>query len=171
MTPMKLLRSGSPLLLLALAFLFMTPVAHAKDLTSRLGMGYTDQFSSDLPSIAAKYYPSNDMALGASLGIDTQQSNSKFGFAVKIMRTIFPEDNMNFYMGAGAGLISQQVSGGSNSSGFELSGFVGAEFFLPGLDSLGVSFETGVGVTSISAGTRFRTIGDSPLRAGMFFYF
>ncbi|MCB0342488.1 MAG: organic solvent tolerance protein, partial [Bdellovibrionales bacterium] len=76
----------------------------------------------------------------------------------------------NFYMGTGAGLISDEDNGNTDT-GFELNGFVGGEFFLPGLDSLGLSFEAGIGVSSVSSAVRFRTFGDHPLRAGMIFYF
>jgi hypothetical protein len=154
--------------------------AYAKDMTSRLGVGYSDSFSvSNLPSIAVKYYPNQDLALSAALGIDTNSTNSttgnsNFGFGVKLYKTIFPEENMNFYMGAGAGLVSiSPTTGGTGAtnSGFELTGFFGAEFFLPGLDSMGFNFQAGVGVTSLSSGVRFRTIGETPLKAGMYFYF
>lgn len=146
--------------------------AEAKDLTNRLGVGYSDQFgvSGGLPSVAVRYFVNTDLALGAALGVDTEKNASKFGFAAKVMRIIFHEDNMNFYMGASAGLISREKAG-HNDSGFDLSGFGGGEFFLPGLDSLGFSFEMGVGVASISSEVRFRTIGDHPFRAGMTFYF
>jgi len=60
---------------------------------------------------------------------------------------------------------------GVNNSGFEMSAYAGGEFFLPGLDSLGITFEAGIGITSLSNGVNFRTIADSPLRAGMIFYF
>jgi len=154
--------------------------SQAKDMTSRLGIGYSDSFSvSTLPSIAVKYYPSQDLALSAALGIDTNSTNSatgnsNFGAGVKLYKTIFPEDNMNFYMGAGAGLVSiSPTAGGSGTtnSGFEMSGFFGAEFFIPGIDSLGINFQAGIGVTSLSTGVRFRTIGEHPLKAGMYFYF
>lgn len=151
--------------------------ASAKDLTNRLGVGYANQFGIDggLPSIAVRYYPNPDLGVSAQLGVDTEENASKFGFLAKVFRIVFQEDNMNFYMGAGAGLISREkaaTGGGSdNDSGFELSGYVGGEFFFSGLDSLGFSFETGVGVTSISSEVRFRTIGDHPTRAGLTFYF
>ncbi len=54
---------------------------------------------------------------------------------------------------------------------FEMSGFFGAEFFIPGIDSLGINFQAGIGITSLSTGVRFRTIGETPLKAGMYFYF
>jgi hypothetical protein len=166
-----------------IAFLLSAPV-FAKDLSQRLGVGYSDQFGvtnaagsgqGSLPSLALRYYPNNELALGAAIGVDTEKDASKFGFMAKVMRIVFHEDNLNFYLGASAGLISQETEnstgGFDNDSGFDLAGFGGAEFFLPGLESLGFSFEAGVGVTSISSEVRFRTIGDHPLRAGMIFYF
>lgn len=151
--------------------LFVLPnFAWSKDLANRLGLGYSDQFSTDLPSLTAKYFPSNELGLSAAMGINTGPGNSKFGLLFKVQRVIFPEDNLNFYMGAGAGLLSTKVDT-KNESGFELMGFAGAEFFLTGMDSLGISFEAGVGITSVSSGVTFRTIGDHPLRAGLIFYF
>jgi hypothetical protein len=152
--------------LLVTVFCFSS-ISWSKDLTSRLGVGFSDNFSESLPSLHVKYYSSLETAFSAALGVDTDKDNSKFGFLAKVYRTIFMEDNLNFYMGAGAGLLSQEISG-SNSSGFELNGYAGVEFFLPGLDSLGLSFEMGVGVSSPSSGTRFRTIGQT---AGVVFYF
>jgi hypothetical protein len=146
------------------------PTAKAKELSNRLGVGYTDQFAESLPSLAVRYYPNASLGLSASLGVDTRKDNSRFGFMARVHRVIFTEANLNFYMGAGAGILSVETAG-KNESGFELSGFFGAEFFLYGLDSLAFMFESGVGVTSISSEVRFRTLGDHPIRAGMAFYF
>ena len=156
----------------ALGFAFLGFEADAKDLASRLGVGYADQFgmSRELPSIALRYYPQADIGVSAQLGIDTQKDNSRFGFLAKVFRVVFMEENMNFYIGGAGGLLSEELSG-RNESGFLLNGFFGAEFFLPGLDSLGFSFEAGVGVTSLGSGVAFRTVGDHPLRAGITFYF
>jgi hypothetical protein len=146
--------------------------AQAKDLTHRLGVGYANQFglNEDLPSLALRYYPNQEYGLMAALGVDTTKDNARFGFQAKIMKTVFREDNLNFYTGAGAGIISRQENA-KTDSGFDLSGFVGTEFFFGGLENLGFNMEAGVGVTSVSSEVRFRTIGDHPLRAGIFFYF
>src|SRR5262245_24203287 len=111
-------------MVLILLGLVLCGPAMAKDLTSRLGVGYSDQFGiqGSLPSLAIRYYPSPDLALGAALGVDTLKDQSKFGFMAKVMRIIFQEDNMNFYLGAAAGLISQEQVG-DNDSGFDLSGY------------------------------------------------
>ncbi len=144
--------------------------SQAKELASRLGVGYANQFSTGLPSLAVRYYPDPKIGVGAELGVDTNQGNQQFGLAARLYRIVFTEDNMNFYMGTSAGLISEEINN-STSSGFELSGYVGAEFFLPGLENLGFSFEAGVGVSSVSSQVRFRTIGDDPFHAGLIFYF
>jgi len=162
-------------LVIVISSFSILPVAEAKELANRLGIGYSNQFSEDLPSMAIRYYPDPKLGIGAALGVDTKEDESKFGFMVKLYRVIFTEDNLNFYMGTGAGLISLEEDDGTgdteSDSGFELSGFAGAEFFFTGLENLGFSFETGVGVTSINSEVRFRTIGDHPIKAGMTFYF
>lgn len=156
---------------LSASLCFAAGVVQAKDLTSRLGIGYKNQFSEELPGIAAQYYPTQDIGVSGTLGVDTESNNSKFGFMLKLYKIVFQEDSLNFYMGAGGGLLSTENAAGQNESGFELAGYAGCEFFLPGLESLGFSFETGAGITSVSSGVRFRTFGDHPLRAGMMFYF
>ncbi len=158
------------LTILTTATLLFSPQVHAKDLANRLGVGFKNQFAFDLPAIALQYYPGADLGLAAVVGVDTQQNASRFGAMVKINRVIFSEDNLNFYMGVGAGLISLESSG-TNQSGFELMAYGGAEFFFAGLENLGFSFEFGPAVTSLSSQVRFRTFGDSPLRAGITFYF
>ena len=163
--------SGIFLMLLACGFCtFVTELAQAKDLSSRLGVGFKNQFTNDVPSVAIQYYPGREIGLSAEVGVDTAKDANKFGLMAKIHRIIFEEQNLNFYMGAGAGVLSQETNS-KNDSGFQLMGFAGAEFFLAGLENLGFSFEFGAGVTSISSQVRFKTIGDSPLRAGMTFYF
>jgi hypothetical protein len=153
--------------------------AGAKDMANRLGVGYSDDFSiQPMPSLAVKFYPSNDWALSGAFGIDTNTTNSNgasnFGLGGKFYKTIFTEANLYFFMGAGLSLLTTgpaSGSTGSTSSGFEVSALGGCEFFFPGLENLGFNFILGVGVTSLSSGVRFRTIGESPLNAGMFFYF
>ena len=152
--------------------LFFSLSASAKDLTNRLGFGYSDQFafSDGLPSVMAMYFPNPDTGLSAALGVNTEDDNSKFGLNFKYYKMIFPEDNLNFYMGGVIALISDET-GGTTDSGYELGGFIGAEYFLQGLDSLGFRFEAGLGIVSKDSGVVFRTLGQHPLQAGMVFYF
>ena len=154
--------------LILIALSFSTPL-FAKDLTNRLGVGYANPFSFDLPSVALHYHPSSKTSLAGIIGIDTADDFSKFGLMFKFFRTIFEEQNMNFLMGGSAAAISVE-NAGKSESGFEINALIAAEFFFTGLDSLAFRFETGVGIVSLD-GVSFRTIGSSPLHAGIIFYF
>ncbi len=158
------------ILLVFSATLCFSSTAFGVDLANRLGVGYSNQLSTDLPALTAQYYPNSRTGMSLAVGVNTQQDNSRFGLLAKLYRIIFTESNMNFYIGGGAGLLSTEIAG-ENNSGFELMGFLGGEFFFTGLESLGFTFEAGVGIRSDSNGTLFRTIGDHPLRGGIIFYF
>jgi hypothetical protein len=155
--------------LIAALILLFSIGSLAKELSSRLGVGFRNAYAIDIPSIATVYYPSTNWGMVGALGLDTRDQNSSFAFSGGIRKIIFMEDNMNFFMGGQLSFLSQQVLTVSNS-GFELAALAGGEFFLQGLDNLGFNFETGIGVTNLGS-VRFRTLGDSFLRAGMFFYF
>lgn len=142
----------------------------AKDLTSRLGIGYKENFSFAQPAIAAHYYPNSEFGFTAALGVDTDENNSRFGLQGGIRKIIFEERNLNFYMGGALAIVTVE-SAGVSQSGYEINALTGAEFFFSGLENLGFNFETGVGIVSLKSGTKFRTIGDSPFRAGLIFYF
>ncbi len=155
--------------LLAFVALAPTSLVQAKDLANRLGVGIKNNNSVDLPAVAAVYYPNADIGITGSLGVDTQEDNSKFAANVGLRKILFREDHLNFYYGGQAGLLNVETAG-NKESGFELNVVFGAEFFFSGLDSLGFSFEGGFGLSSLDE-TRFRTIGDHPLKAGLIFYF
>lgn len=167
----RILKAG----LLFLSLFIAGIQVQAKDLTNRLGIGYADPFSVDMPGLQARYWPSARYGFSATLGLDTEEDAARFGLFGKMYKVIFTEENMNFYMGTGAGIFSREEANSAGTvdsdTGFELSAFCGVEFFFPGLDSLSFTFEAGAGVASIDSEVRFRTIGDSPLTAGMLFYF
>lgn len=157
-----------PFMALLLTMTAVLPT-HGKNLKNRLGVGVKNNTVFDLPSVAAIYYPDENLGVTGGLGMDTNKDNSRFTLNAGIRRLIFKEENMNFYFGGQFGLVNYEASG-DKQSGFELNAFCGGEFFFTGLDSLGFSFEGGAGMTSMKE-VRFRTIADHPFRAGIIFYF
>ncbi len=157
------------ILVLVLIAVVPSTLVQAKDLSNRLGIGIKNNNSIDLPALAAVYYPSADIGVTGSIGVDTQEDNSKFAANVGIRKILFREDHLNFYYGGQMGLLNYEESG-NKESGFDANVVFGAEFFFAGLDSLGFSFEGGVAISSLDE-TRFRTVGDHPLKAGLIFYF
>jgi hypothetical protein len=163
--------------LLALVVMTLTlavsPAVDSKELASRLGVGFRNNYHFNLPSVAAFYYPNSDYGIVGAIGIDTEKDAAKTGFQIGVRRIIFKEENMNFFMGGNLAFLNKEVSEAgatSTKSGFELQGVVGGEFFLTGLDSLSFNFETGIGMSSVDK-TRFRTLAEDPFRAGIVFYF
>lgn len=145
--------------------------AQARDLQGRLGLGYNAQFANyreaggGVPAAAVKYAFTKDIAMEGIVGLaTTKPSNSVMG--MKLFKNIFFENNLNFYfMAAGALVSANSKSGADFQSGF------GAEFFIPGLESIGFSMEVGADLTNITGSFVFRTLGASFLHAGMRFYF
>ncbi len=143
--------------------------AMARDLQGRLGLGYNSQFAASRdgggPGVSIKYALSPDLALEGVFALATS-SPSQSVSAVKAMKNVFMETNLNFYFMGGMGFCSR-----AGNSGLEMMGGAGAEFLIPGVDSLGFSMETGVSFDNLSGSYALRTMGVSFLNAGMHFYF
>ncbi|MBX3019098.1 MAG: organic solvent tolerance protein [Bdellovibrionaceae bacterium] len=163
------MRRFSLVLLSTFTFLALPLVAQGKMMESRLGLGFRDSMAiAGLPALAMNYYPNSEFGMTGALGIDTEENNSKFGLQLGLRKRIFEEDQLNFYMGGAFTLLTQEVAT-VKKSGYELSALVATEFFLPGLENLGFNLEAGIGVSNVDK-VRFRTLGQSFLGAGIFFY-
>ena len=145
--------------------------AWARDLQGRLGVGYNSEFAnsvvaSPLPGFSIKYALSRDLALEAVVGSKTSSPTNTVT-AAKLFKNLFLETNLNFYAALGGALV-----GANSKTGAEFLGVLGAEFFIPGVESLGFSFETGGSLHNLTNNSfSFRTLGVSFLDAGMHFYF
>lgn len=153
------------LLSLSVGFL-ANSTAQARELQGRLGLGYNSEFGNGaLPSVSLKYALARDLGTELVIGVDTAAPTSTVG-AFKLSKGLFRETNLNFSAFAGAGMVTL-----GGTSGFEgLVGF-GLEFFIPGLESVGFSTDTGVSLGNSSGSFTVRTLGVSFLNAGIHFYF
>lgn len=158
----------------SLAFFFALSAlsAHAaedKSLKGRLGVGFTNQIAvtadGTVPALSGKYYLSKGAAVSVGTGFDTRSGNSTLAMGLKFYKNMFYESNLIFYTGAGLAFVSR------NGSKLQGSLFLGTEFFLQQLPSLGLSFEAGIRGDNTTGSFAIRTIGDSFLSAGMHFYF
>lgn len=149
---------------------YSTENCFARDLRGRLGLGYNNEFSSSqatngVPGISLKYGLSPDVAFGGIFGVGTQDPSSSL-IALKYYQNVFFETNLNFYFLLGLGHVRA-----NNQSGMELLAGFGSEFFIPGLESLGFSFELGGSLSNLSGSFALKTLGASFLDAGIHFYF
>jgi hypothetical protein len=149
----------------------LMPRAEARDLQGRLGLGFNAQFANQrevngrVPAISAKYAVTKDIAFEGIIGLATTTPGNSV-VAMKFFKTLFFENNLNFYTMLAGGLVTANAT-----SGIDLQGGFGTEFFIPGLESVGFSFELGGELTNLSGSMVFRTMGASFLDAGMRFYF
>jgi hypothetical protein len=158
----------------AIAALSMAALAphygYARELQGRLGLGYNSQFANSsaserVPGVSVKYGLSRDLAVELVFGMSTATpTNSVLGG--KVFKNIFYETQLNFYGFGGGALLAAQ-----NQSGIQMMGGLGAEFFFPGLESLGFSMETGASLDTVSGSMALRTLGVSFIDAGIHFYF
>lgn len=139
----------------------------AKDLSDRLGVGYNAEYNSNVrpvPAISLKYGVSKELHVQADLGFNTADP-TQLGLGAKLYQNIFYETNLNFYMAGGVAYLKDAKSGA------EFLGVIGAEFFVPGVDSLGFLFEAGVSASNASGTFAIRSVGYSFIDAGIHFYF
>lgn len=156
---------------LTLVLMWVAPLAFARDLHGRLGLGYNSEFANAysngmrIPGISLKYAITRDIAAEAIFGIATT-SPSNSVTAIKFFKNVFLETNLNFYFMVGGGLINA-----NGQVGAEFLGGFGVEFFIPGVDSLGLSMETGATFDNGSGSYALKTLGVGFLDAGIHFYF
>lgn len=150
--------------------LVSSSVSLSKEMVQRLGVGIKNNTSQSLPSLAAVYHLSGNLAMTGGFGIDTQKDYSALQMQVGIRHVVFHENNLHFYVGGQMGLVSFENPVDGKNSGFEANLIAGTEFFFAGLENVAFTFEGGLGLSSIK-NTRVRTIADDPVRAGIIFYF
>jgi hypothetical protein len=151
--------------------LLATNHVHARELHGRTGIGYNGQFgmsgfSGGVPGLSIKYGIARGIQIQGIGGFSTGSPTVAAG-GFKYMQTLFPENYLNFYFMAGGALV-----GVNKNTGVEFIGGVGTEFFIPGIDSVGISFEAGAAFENATTGSFIlKTFGASFLHAGMHFYF
>ncbi len=128
--------------------------AHAKDLSGKFGIGFNNQLGGG-PALAVRYgIPTGEdsplnLVIEGHTGFSAYEGTAQaFVAGGRLMFSTVVEDNMNFYVGAGAGYVMQD-----GQEVVRLQPLASVDFFLFGLDNLG--FTTAFGL-DLDVG------GDSP---------
>ncbi len=159
-------------ILLVFVLLVAGSTAHSKELFGRIGLGYNAQFaqtstSNGVPGVSIKYGLSPRTMIEAVGGYYSGTGGTGVA-ALKFMQTLHSESYLNFYFVFGGGLVSTALR-----KGVEFLGGFGSEFFIPGVDSVGITFEGGIefeNITPTSGSLVLKTFGASFINAGMHFY-
>lgn len=144
---------------------FSSSSAYAINLIGRTGIGYSNQFVSDLDAISFKFQRSRDLAYGAMLAVDGDSDYVNYGIGLKLFKYIFDEPHLNFYAAGLLGLLEKD-----DESGYQFDGTLGSEFHVPGIESIGFSFEFGFSVNKLGDSTNVQTVGYNFFSAAVHFY-
>ena len=165
-----LFRSLSSLLLLAP--LAMPGVAQAKDLRNRVAVGANAHLGS-IPALSVRYgLPTPDPAINVQLEVSAGFSaygdlGSQAVAGGRLLYGVVAEDNMNLFLGAGAGVLSQTASGATDTA-VRVQPVMGADFFLFGLENLGFTAEWGL---NIDLGSSSGAATSAALGGGVHYWF
>lgn len=158
-------------LILIAIFIACSPASNAMSLLGRLGVGMSNQVASGMDTISFKIQRNRAMALGGFFGVSSGQDVTSYAVGGKIYRLIYDEPQLNFYT---AGLLAfytyPNAAGDATENGHQLEGLLGTEFSFQGLESIGFSFEFGIGLVNYNDENSFRTTGHNLLKSAIHFY-
>ena len=152
--------------------LLVSSESNAMSLLGRLGVGMSSQVASGMDTLSVKIQRNRALALGGIFGITSGEDVTSYALGGKVYRLIYDEPQLNFYT---AGLLAfftypDPTDGESTKSGHQLEGLLGSEFTFQGLESIGFSFEFGVGLVNYNDENSFRTTGHNVLKSAIHFY-
>lgn len=146
-------------------FIFNISSVYSLNLTGRLGMGMSNQLANGLPAISFKVQNSASSGYGGLIALDSNTDNTDYGIGLKGYRLLFDEPHLNFYFSGMGALLKK-----NDQSGYQIDGTMGSEFHIPGIESIGFSFEFGLSFNKVENKRHFETAGYQFVTAGVHFY-
>ena len=154
---------------LILATILSWPNIFARSYVDNLGLGISTQLVNRIPSISIKKYSSDAFSWSVLGNFSTKDKTGGWGIGGKLYKNFFAEPNLFFFGGLLFGLVNSKRYGTSSKTGIQLDLTAGSEFFIPGLESLGLSFETGLSLNTIDKFV-IETAGHTFVTAAIHFY-
>jgi hypothetical protein len=154
---------------LAASVLLVAPTtAHAKDLRGRVGAGFNTSFG-QVNALSVRWgVPTSDPAINVQTELDVgfttyQDTDSALFAGGRILYGVVAEDNMNLYVGAGAGYV-----GHAGEGLVRIQPAASVDFFLFGLENLAFNASWGV---NLDAGKATGLSTTANLGAGLHYFF
>lgn len=154
---------------LLLTIFFFAANAFALNLQNRLGIGFSNQLITGGPVLSIKLQNAYNFAIGGLLGVSSEENDTNYAAGLKLYRIIYDEPQLTFYL-AGMGAFFTYEFEEETHSGHQLDASFGSEFHFQGLESIGFSFEFGLGASRFEDKNRFSTIGNSFVKSAVHFY-
>lgn len=146
--------------------------AQAAAQIGRLGIGFTNHLVTNQEMISLKIQRNRSTALGGHFGLDSNSDTTTYALGVKLYKLIYEEPQLNFYSSFAATMFSfpDEEDKSKAKSGYQMDGNFGTEFHFQGLESVGFSFEFGLGLNSYNDKTTVKTNGTSMIKSAVHFY-
>tara|TARA_R110000868_G_scaffold64597_2_gene194054 strand:+ start:26520 stop:27023 length:504 start_codon:yes stop_codon:yes gene_type:complete len=138
--------NGTTLRILSMTLVFILACApgHSMERRGRLGVGFSNQFVTQIPALSFKIQRSRSFSFGGMLGLNTDSQDGGFGAGLKLYRILFDEPQLNFYSSILGAYIKDSDGNRDSRSGFQFDVTLGTEFSFVGLQSLGFSLDFGL---------------------------
>lgn len=146
--------------------------AQAMNLVGRLGIGYSNQLVTGMDTLSLKLQRNRATAFGALLGVDSSSDASNYALGLKAYRVIYDEPQLNFYSAFSGIFFTYQDPDDTDKTenGYQIEGSFGTEFSFQGLESIGFSFEFGLGMNKYNGSANVSTVGHGVLASAVHFY-
>lgn len=155
--------------LLIITLIFFPLLLSAAPNMGHLGLGYSNQLVNDIPAFSLKYQSSPTTSFGGLFNFSTAENSGGWGVGAKFYRNIFSEPNLLFYGAFLLGFASRDLPSGIDASGLQGDLTIGSEFFIPGIQSIGLSFEAGISFNTLD-NFMIETSGSNFVTAEIHFY-
>ena len=158
-------------ILLITFFLISSQSVFAASQVGRLGVGMSNHIVSGLQTISLKLQRNRSTALGGLFGLDSSSEGSYYALGLKYYRLIYEEPQLNFYSTlAGAMFTYKDTVKDATDQGYQVDALFGTEFSFHGIESVGFSFEFGIGMYKYQGETHISTMGYNIVKSAVHFY-
>lgn len=156
-------------IIIIIALFTFSTSSFAMSLLGRLGIGTTNQVVTGIDALSIKLQRNRSTALSGLFGLNNSSDSSNYAIGAKVYRLIYDEPQLNFYSSLAAIMFTYQ-NDGNTESGYQVDGSFGTEFSLQGLESIGFSFEFGIGLNKYNGGSNIQTYGHHIVTSAVHFY-
>ena len=119
--------------ILALLVLLVSSSSYAMPLEGRFGVGMANQVVTGIEAISIKLQRTRGTAIGALIGVDSNNEKSNYAIGGKVYKLIYDEPQLNFYSSLAAISFTYQDDADKTKNGYQVDGTFGAEFSFSGL--------------------------------------
>lgn len=159
------------ILIVLVSFSCLNFAANAAGRMGRLGIGMSNHLPTNMQTLSVKLQRNRSTAIGGLFGLDSSSEGSNYALGAKIFKNIYEEPQLNFYSSGSLNIFTyEDTEEDKTKQGYLMDATFGAEFSFQGLESIGLSFEFGLGLSQYNGESHFQTVGYNVIQSAIHFY-